>query len=60
MKMAITLTPEEVAAIVKEHLEGKFKTVGRVKMEVGQELQGNGMYEQYHTVFKGASCDVEM
>lgn len=60
MKMQVTLTPKEIEQIVKEHLFKKFKTVGEVKLEVGQELRGYAQNEHYVTVFKGATCEVEM
>lgn len=60
MKMKVTLTPKEVEQIVKEHLTQKFKTVGEVNLEVGQELRGHYTNEHYEAVFKGVICEVEM
>ena len=60
MKMQVTVTPEEVEQIVKEHLSQKFKKVGDVKLEVGKELRGHHTNEHYVTVFKGATCEVEI
>lgn len=58
--MRITLTPKEVEQIVKEHLSQKFKNVGDIKLEVGQELRGHYTNEHYEAVFKGVSCEVEV
>jgi len=58
--MKVTLTPKEVEQIVLEHLNKKFKNVGEVKLEVGQESRGHYTNEHYVTVFKGATCEVEM
>ncbi|MEK4062180.1 MULTISPECIES: hypothetical protein [unclassified Paenibacillus] len=60
MKMQITLTPKEIEQIVKAHLTQKFKTVGEVELVVGQELRGHYTSEHYATVFKGATCEVEL
>lgn len=46
--------------IVNDHLSKKFKTVGEIKLEVGQELRGHYTNEHYVTVFKGVTCEVEM
>lgn len=60
MEMTVTLTPEEVEEIVKSYLESKFKVVGEVKLEVGQELRGHYTNEHYVTVFKGITTKVEL
>lgn len=60
MKMQVTLSSKEVEQIIKEHLSQKFKDVGEVKLEVGQELRGHYTSEHYATVFKGATCEVEL
>lgn len=59
MKLNVTLAPDEVEQIVKEHLSKKFKTVGKIKLEVGQELRGHYTSERYEAVFKGVTCEVE-
>lgn len=60
MKMKVTLTQKEVGQIIKEHLAEKFKVVGEVKLEVGQELRGHYTNEHYETFFKSATCEVEV
>lgn len=60
MKMTVTLSKNDIESLIKSHLEKRFEKVGEVKIEVGQELRGNQMNEYYETVFKGASCQVEM
>ncbi|MCT8138624.1 hypothetical protein H1D32_13260 [Anaerobacillus sp. CMMVII] len=60
MKMQVTLSPKEVEQIVKEHLFTKFKTVGEVKLEIGKQSRGYGYAEETVTVFKGATCEVEI
>ena len=60
MKMEVNLSPQEVEEIVKKHLSLKFKKVGDIKMEVSKELRGHYTGEYYETVFKGATCEVEM
>lgn len=60
MKLSVTVTPKEVEEIVKTHLLTKFKSVGDIKLEVGQELRGQHTNEHYVTVFKGAKTEVEM
>jgi hypothetical protein len=60
MKMKVDLTPKEVKEILKEHLSQKFKIVGEIKLEVGQELRGHFANEHYEAVFKGATLEVEM
>jgi hypothetical protein len=59
MKMKVTLTPNEVEKIIKEHLEKKFKSVGEIKLEVGQEMRGHYTSERYVAVFKGVTCEIE-
>ena len=60
MIMEVNLSPQEVEEIVKKHLSLKFKKVGDVKMEVDRELRGHYTSESYETVFKGATCEVEV
>lgn len=60
MKMQVTVTPDEIKKLVQEHLQTKFSIVGNVKLEVARELVGNQMHEHYETVFKGATCEVDM
>lgn len=60
MKMKIELTEKEVKEIIQEHLQSKFKSVGKVKIRVGTDWVGYGMDERQTTVFEGASWEVEM
>ncbi|WHP40751.1 hypothetical protein QIX46_19695 [Lysinibacillus boronitolerans] len=60
MKTKVTLSSKEVEQIVQEYLSKQFKTVGEVKLEVGQELRGHYTNEHYVAVFKGATCEVEI
>lgn len=60
MEMNVTLSPEEVKTIIKEHLAKQFKTVGEVKLEASLEAQGYYSSESNVPVFKGATCKVNM
>jgi hypothetical protein len=60
MKTQITLSQEEVQEIIKNHLEEKFKVVGPVKIWLGKQVDGDGYNESHYTVFKGATCEVEL
>lgn len=60
MKMTVTLTQEEVEEIIKKHLETKFKTVGKIKLEVGEQWVGHGPNEHRTPAFKGATTEVEL
>lgn len=60
MKAKVTLSAEEVEAIIREHLMKKCKTVGVIKIEVGKVLRGTQMQEYYDCAFKGISCEVDV
>lgn len=60
MKMTVNLTPAEVEDILREYLSKNFKTIGKIELEVKEQLMGNQMHEYYTTVFKGATVEVEM
>ena len=60
MKMEVTLSKDEVIQIIEKHLQDKFMTVGKVRIEVGEEWQGYGPNETRAIAFKGAKCEVEL
>lgn len=60
MNAKVSLNPKEIEQIIKDHLSVKFKTVGKVTIEVGKELRGHYTNEHYEAVFKGITCEVEM
>lgn len=60
MKMKITLTPTEVEKILETHLLDKFQKVGKIEIEVRNELRGTQMQEYQQAVFKGVSAEVEV
>jgi hypothetical protein len=60
MNVQIKLSAVEVQQIVQEHLESKFKVIGKAKLEVGTEWRGQYTGEYQATVFKGATCEVEV
>lgn len=60
MKMQVTLTPEEVKQIIKDHLDQKFSSVGDVKLNVSEVWQGYGYNEYKSTMFSGVTCEVEI
>ncbi len=60
MKLQVSLSEKEVQEILEEHLANKFKKVGEVHLEVGKQLKGHYTGEHYETVFKQATCEVEV
>lgn len=60
MKMQVTLTPEEVKQIIKDHLQKKFRVVGDVTLDVSETWQGYGYNEHKLVSFKGAVCEVKV
>ncbi|AIW03420.1 hypothetical protein CPT_Moonbeam22 [Bacillus phage Moonbeam] len=60
MKLQVSLSEKEVQEILEEYLAKKFKKVGEVHLEVGKQLKGHYTGEHYETVFKQATCEVEV
>lgn len=54
------MSPDELKELVRDHLEKKFKNVGDVEMDVSKEIRGHHINEYEVTVFKGATCEVEL